>query len=1126
MIAPFPPNMLSETDILACKERVSIASTIQHKLMKNDYRKQRSLYRPCFRKCLRIMKITAVLMMAALLQVHASVAFSQKKLNVNVKNVPLKEVLQLIMTQSDYRLFYNDNKLPERATVSLNVKDASLEEVLRTVLAGTGFGFEIRPSGLVLIEPGPQLQGIISVSGKVTDAMGLPLPGVTILNKATNKGALTDATGHYTLSVAEDAVLTFSLIGFTPQEVAVNKRSTIDVVLGTSTSKLDELVVVGYGTQKKANLTGAVGTVNVAQAFKSRPVTNTQELLAGTVPGLNVTKGSGAVGSGASINIRGTSTIGSSSGVLVLIDGIPGNINTLNPNDIANVSVLKDAASAAIYGSRAANGVILITTKKGAASSTPVVDVSSSIGIQQPQFRLDFVGAADYMKLWDEALVNDGKAPVYGQKGQDDLIAGKLPDNRWYKDIYQKNTVINNNYASISGQKDNITYRVSGSYDYQNGTLPNNDYRRYTVRPDLTVKLRDNLSVSANIQYTETQITEPQGGTTGWQTAAARISPISPITAATGQYGLGSSMAGNPIAGVNEGGLNKTKAKELMAIFGITYTPLKNWNITGNYAKYSYDDWISSRLNTYNLYDDNGNVAAVKNQVNSLKNSTNSSYRNTLQLTTDYTISRGRHNIKGLLGYSQELYNTSNFYASRDGMPFDQLSVLDIGTLNKQNGGTASDVAIQSLFGRLTYDYDGRYLLEANVRGDGSSRFAPGHRWGVFPSFSAGWNIHRENFIADNISWISELKLRASWGILGDAEKVDYYATASILKFVPNIYGLNNSIVPGAYTEAAVNRNLSWEEARLGNIGLDAGFLHNKIGFTVDYFINNRDKILYQAPVSLELGLLAPYTNLLAMQNHGLDASAYYKDKLGDFNWGIAANVSFSKNNVTNLAGTGPWITGNAYTAEQSQYNLPYGLQALGLFQSADEISKSPDQGPNVFPGNIRYKDQNNDGKIDGSDRVVLNTKVPVRYALNLNAGWKNFDFSANIFGTLNTYRYISGYEGWAFYLSQNARPMHLDAWTPDNPKASYPRLSIQYTSNDTKYSSYWLRKADYLKLQNVQLGYTLPKRVLNHLKMNYLRVFVSGQNLATFSGYDGFDPEGGYYPLSRTWAFGVNLKF
>ncbi|WP_158266980.1 TonB-dependent receptor [Chitinophaga niastensis] len=1068
----------------------------------------------------------AVLIMVAVLQVQASTVFSQKKLNMDVKNVHLKEVLRLIMEQTEYRLFYNDNTLPDNKMVSLHAKNASLEEVLKTALTGTGFRYEIRPSGLVLIEPGVQAQNMITVTGVVADASGLPLPGVTVLQKNTNKGALTNDKGVYTLTVDGDAILTFSLIGFTPQDIPVNNRTTLDVTLRTATSNLDQVVVVGYGTQKKANLTGAVGTVNVAQAFKSRPVTNAQELLAGTVPGLNVSKGSGAVGSGASINIRGTATIGGSSGVLTLIDGIPGNINTLNPNDIASVSVLKDAASAAIYGSRAANGVILITTKKGQAGSKPAVDVSSSVGVQQPQFRLDFVGAADYMKLWDAALVNDGKAPVYGQQGQDDLKAGKIPDNRWYKDIYKKNTVINNNYVSVAGQKDDITYRLSGSYDYQDGTLPNNDYRRYTVRPDMTIKVTRNVSVSANIQYTETQITEPQGGTTGWQSQAARISPISPITSATGQYGLGSSMAGNPIAGVNEGGANKNKVKELMGIFDITYTPAKNWNIKGSYARYSYDSWSSSRLNTYNLYDDQGNIAAVKNQVNNLTNSASSSYRNTLQLITDYSLSMGLHHFKGLAGFSQELYNNNNFFASRDGMPFDNVNVLDIGTLNKQNGGSASEVAIQSVFGRLNYDYDGKYLLEANVRGDGSSRFAPGHRWGIFPSFSAGWNIHRENFIKDHFNWISALKLRASWGILGDAEKVGYYPTAQVLTFVPNIYGFNSAIAPGAYSETAVNPNLSWEEAKLGNIGLDAGFLDNKVGFTIDYFINNRTKILYQAPVSLEFGLNAPYSNLLSMQNKGLEVLLYYKDKQGDFNWGVNANASYSKNKITNLAGTGPWIGSNNYTAEGAQYQVPYGLQAIGLFQSADEIAKSPNQGPNIFPGNIKYKDQNNDGKIDGNDRVVLNTKVPIRFALNLNAGWKNFDFSANIYGTVNTYRYISGYEGWAFYLSQNARPMHLDAWTPENPHASYPRLSIQYTSNDTKYSSYWLRKADYLKLQNMQLGYTLPKRALDRLKINYLRVYVSGQNLATFSGYAGFDPEGGYYPLSKTWAFGVNLKF
>lgn len=1070
------------------------------------------------------MKITAMLLMVAGLQVQAAAVFSQSRINMKVKNASVKEVLRRIKAQTDYRLFYNDNALPDDKKVTLRVNNATLAEVLEATFAGTGFLYEIRPSGLVLIERANQPD--IQVSGIIKDEAGAPLPGVAVVQKGSPKGTTTNNEGAFTLTVSADAVLSVNLLGYSPQEVPVNNRSAINITMQRSTSLLEQVVVVGYGTQKKSNLTGAIGTVNVAQAMNAKPVTNVQELLAGTVPGLNIRKTTGAVGAAATVNIRGTATLGSSSGVLVLIDGIPGNMHTLNPNDIANISVLKDAASAAIYGSRAANGVILVTTKKGQGNGKPVVEIVSSIGLQKPQFMVDFIGAADYMRLWDQAMVNDKKPEVYGQQGQEDLKAGKYADTRWYKEIYKKNTVISNNYMSVSGQKSDITYRLAGSYDYQDGTLPNNDYRRYMVRPDVTIKLTKDLSLSANIQYTETQIGEPQGGTEGWQSQATRVAPISFIKTKQGRYAIGSSMAGNPIAGVYEGGFNKTKVKELMSIFDVSWTPLKNWNIKGTYSSYAYDSWVTNRVSTYFLYDDQGNVVSTQNKVSSLRNASSSSQRNLLQLVTDYTHHLRDHHFKILGGYSQELYNIGNFFASRDGLPFPGIHVLDVGTLNKQSGGRADDVAIQSVFARLNYDYEGRYLFEANIRGDGSSRFARGNRWGAFPSFSAGWNINREKFMSGQANWLSELKLRASWGILGDAEKVGYYSTYELLKYAPNTYGFNGAMVPGAFVETAVNKDIQWEQSQLANIGLNAAFLDGKTGLTVDYFINNRSNILYPPPVPLEFGLKPPTRNLLKMENRGLEISAWYKDRKGDLNWGVDANASFSRNRVSDLAGTGPWVDGSTLTSQGDQYQLPYGLEATGLFQSADEVAKSANQGPNVFAGNIKYKDQNSDGVIDGKDRVVLNRKVPLRFGLNLNAGWKGFDFAVNVYGTMNTMRYISGYEGWAFYLSQNARPMHLDSWTPQNPGGKYPRLSMQYTSNDQKYSSFWLRKSDYLKLQNMQLGYTLPKSWLDRAKISYLRVYVSAQNLATFTRYEGFDPEGGYYPISRTMAFGANFKF
>lgn len=360
---------------------------------------------------------------------------------------------------------------------------------------------------------------------------------------------------------------------------------------------------------------------------------------------------------------------------------------------------------------------------------------------------------------------------------------------------------------------------------------------------------------------------------------------------------------------------------------------------------------------------------------------------------------------------------------------------------------------------------------------------------------------------------------------MGDAEKVGYYATAAVLTYDPAMYGFNGVLVPGAWNNVAINPEISWERSEQSNFGVDMG-VTNKINLSLDYFNNNRSQILYAPPVPAEFGLAGPYNNLLKMRSYGVEALASYTDSKQNWSWGADFNTSFARNKVKDLAGTGPWIEGDSYTEEGQAYSLPFGYQAVGLFQSADEVANSADQGANVMPGNIRYKDQNNDGVINGDDRVVLRDKPSIHVGMNLYIGWKNIDASANFYGVLQNARYISGYEGWAFFLTQNARPMHLDNWSSENPNATYPRLSLQNTSNDTQYSDYWLRKANYFKIQNVQVGYTFPQELMDRYKLRGLRLFLSGQNLATLTDYPGFDPEGGYYPLSRTFSFGANLKF
>ncbi|SHG30934.1 TonB-dependent receptor [Pedobacter caeni] len=1093
-------------------------------------------------------KITFVLLITLFLQVGQ--AAHAQRITLNSRNADLKTILKQIGKQSGYQFLYGDDVLSKTKPVDINVSNVLLEEVLKQCFSGQGIVYHIIDKTIVIkTAPVPLKTSFFVVSGllkgKVSDAKG-PMAGVTIKleGPAGQLTKTTDENGNYIFANLQPGVyqLSFYYIGYTSVSknltVTEGQNPDLNILMTEATAQLGELVVVGYGTQKKGDLTGAIGVVNVEKQLKGRSVTNVQELLAGAIPGLNVTKNSGAVGSAANINIRGTQTMGNSSGVLVIIDGNVGNINTLNPNDIESISVLKDAASASIYGARAANGVMLVTTKQGkGGDGKPVVEFNESVGIQKPQFQLKFVGASDFMRLKDQALLNDGAGTnaLYGEKGQQDLANGLLPDNEWYKAIYKNNALISNNNAAVSGNTEYVTYRLSASYDYQNGTLPNNNYNRYVIKPNLTVRLSDKISVAANLQYTNTYLNEPNGGTEGFQSQAIRNSPIVPIRNAMGQYFNTRSIGGNPIASINEGGYTRNEYKELLGNLDLNYSPVKDLNFQGRFARSSTDQYTKNRVLSYPLFNADGTMGLLANNVTSQRETESLNYRNTLQVTGDYSYNIGKHGFKLLAGYSKEYYYQNSFSAFRDKLPFNNIDVINSGaSTNMQSTGTARDYAFQSGFGRLNYNYDERYLLQASIRADGSSYFGPGNKWGYYPTVSAGWNIHRESFFKSE--WISQLKLRASYGEAGDAQKQidnnnpNFYPYATILDYNPAIYGFNGVAVPGALQSLAVDPNIVWEVSKQKNIGVDLGLFKQRVNLSVDYFDNTRDRILFRSTAPAEFGLAGPLTNGAVLKNKGWEFGGNYADQKGDFSWGVGFNLSWSKTKVVNN-GTNPPVNGNNISEIGQQFNLLYGLQAIGLFQSAAEIAGSPSQGLNIFPGNIKYKDVSGpngqpDGLINGLDRVVLNTKVPMIFGLNLNFGWKEFDFSANLNGRFNNYLYLSGYSVWPFFLTDNVPIGGLDHWTPDNPNATNPRLSVLNTSNDTQFSSYWLRKANYLKIQNVQVGYTLPDKLLKKAKIKGLRLFLSGQNMATFSGIN-FDPEAnlGYYPLSRTYSFGINAK-
>lgn len=1110
-------------------------------------KKKRESYARLFgcKRLFRVMKLTILMLIIGITAVSASSYSQTAKVKLDVKNVTIAELFEKIEAQSEFYFFYKNDEVADVANIDLNVKNATIKEILDDVLDGSGLKYKVVDRYIVIQPSGAKENDIFparqenAISGKVTDNNGEPLPGVTVLVKGTTRGTVTNFDGIYHLAdVDAKTTLQFSFVGMLTQEIPVESQTTINITMQIDAIGIEEVVAVAYGVQKKVNLTGAVGTVESSK-IEAKPVTNVQELLQGKTPGLNITKDSGAPGSGAKINIRGTSTIGGSSGVLVIIDGVPGNIYTVNPNDIESVSVLKDAASASIYGSRAANGVILITTKRGNREKELQVSVTSSVGITNPLHFIDFVGAEDFMKLYNIARVNEGNDEYYTEQHFNDLRNGTIPENVWYKKIFEKNQVISNNHVSLSGITKSLEYNISGSYDYQSGAMPRNDYNRYIFKPDITFNATKWLSLRGNVQFTETQVNEPQDGYTNL-VQAARISPITPIYTSEGLHmGPGGTPGGHPIAVIDQGGSDKKKYKELLAIFSATINPLKNWFIRPMYSVRSTDYWFREYTKPITLYNEDGSVYsqdAMSNQV--IKNESTSSSTKLFQVTTDYSYSLNeKHNFSVLAGYSQEKNEYEGFWASRKFPAFADIYVLDIAQEAKDNGGTAHHDAIQSAFGRLNYDFDGKYLFEANVRADGSSRFSKGHRWGTFPSFSLGWNLHKENFFTESIPFISRLKLRGSWGILGDAMKIGRYETRNLLSFNSKAYAFDGSLVGGAWSAASFKEDISWEKAKMTNVGIDMGVWNNHIEIVFEYFNNVRDDILYRAPVPAEYGLSAPVINALKMKNHGIEGIFAFKDKIKDFEYSFDFNFNYSKNEVLDLYGSGPWVGSNTFTDEGTQLNMAYGLESIGLFQDEQDVENSADQ-VNVKPGNIKFKDQltvdtngdgvpdEADGVINGDDRVIINDKVPVRFGLNINMKYKGFDFAVNTYGKLNNRRYLQSYEGWAFFLTTNARPMHLDTWTPDNKDASYPRITTNMTGNDRNYNDFWLRKANYLKIQNVQLGYTLPNALNNKIGFDYARVYVSGQNLGVISNYDGFDPEGGYYPLARTYSLGVQLKF
>ncbi len=993
-----------------------------------------------------------------------------------------------------------------------------------------------------------QVESIV-INGIVSDADNETLPGVTVKVKGSTTGVVTDHTGAFSIKVpGKSSVLIFSFVGYENKEELVGERRQVNVVLTTSTQDLREVVVIGYGTVKKVNLTGAVSVIE-GQELAKRQVASTSVALQGLAPGVSVTQQSGVPGSDqATIRIRGISSMFAGKDPLILVDNIEMSINLVDPNNIQSISILKDAAAASIYGSRAANGVILITTKRGLEKKSHI-QYNAYSGRQEATNLPDKVSGLEHMQLYDKALVNVGRAPVftsqisdYERLGSDNFARF---DTDWKDLILSGNGLIQNHNLNFSTGTDKINIYTSGSYIKQNGLTANTSLKRYDLRFNADVKVLKNLTASMDMALNKSERLWPNTSPTILMMHMIGLPANTPGKFNTGEYGEAWNNV-NPVALAEVGGFDDRQTKSSVIAGTLKYSPAKDLSITATYSSNNSRPISRIMQKQYQVYladlANNGLVPGpVYPGVNSLEESWNETVQDNFRTQVDYSRELGKHSLSVLGGFSTENFESVSTSSSRQNfintdMPY--LNTGDAGTMT--NSGGIGQLFILSVYSRLNYQFNEKYLLEMNGRWDASSRFSEGYRWGFFPSVSAGWRISRENFWEPVKKVINEAKLRFSIGELGNQNLSSYYPTVS--QFRPdqtNNYFFNNTIVSGYAISQANNQRIRWESSRQIDVGVDLGLINNKLEITADYYKRDIYNMLQTLPIPFTVGLTAPFVNAGSMQNTGWELGVNWKDQIRSFRYGVQMNVSDVRNKVIDLNDQ-EYISGVTIIREGHPIDSYYGYIADGLFQTAAEIAQAPTHFPTTKPGDVRYRDISGangtpDGVIDNFDRTILGNSIPhYEYSLNLDAGWKGFDFSVFFQGVGKRENYMSGIGAWAFHSANfqgSAYEHHKDAWTPENTGASYPRLTVGLDNNQ-KNSSYWIKSGAYLRLKNMVIGYTLPQSFTEKLKIGSLRFYLSGQNMFTFDNfYKGFDPEkdnntGQFYPIMKTYSLGLKLNF
>ncbi|MEQ6121254.1 TonB-dependent receptor [Reichenbachiella sp. MALMAid0571] len=1094
------------------------------------------------------MRITLLLMFLAIMQVSANSYAQKTKLRINLKNVEISELLEEIERLSEFDFLYKSELLKDRPKVTVEAGKASIKTIMKSIMP-KDLKYEVFEKTIIIkkktqleLEASAQEEADVSITGKVTDENGSSLPGASVVVQGTTTGTTSDLDGNYKLSVPDDAILEISFVGYKTQVVVVGSRTVIDVSMQEDLATLGEVLVVGYGTVERKDATGAISSVK-GEDFKNLPVSGIDKALQGRMSGVQVVRNGGAPGASTSIRIRGTGTVNNSE-PLYIVDGIPtSSIDGINPNNIESIEVLKDASASAIYGTRAANGVVILTTRKGAEDGSLKFNIDMYSGVTDVTKTLDVLDAPTLAEIKRERYANDGIPvnPIW----QDSQY--QTQKTNWQDELFKTGKTQNID-ISISGGNEKSTFLVAMGYYNEQGVIDKAKADRYTLRINSNHKVTKWLKVGQNLALSTRSSNQfdTNSAQSGLIWSAIRFHPGLPVQDADGNYST-NQVSGefgdinNPIYEVS---INDSDNRKTRMLSNVTteISLTKDLKFKTNFA---VDGTISDSRYFNPL---------ILNQIRQrTTNSAGRSYAQDFSLLMEYFLAYnktfGDNTIGFVGGYTQQSFDYQGFSATATNFPDEDSSqrFLSTGSANSTTEYRAHD-GLRSVFGRANYSFMDKYLLTVTVRSDESSKFADGHRRGVFPAFSLGWRVSDEDFF--NVPFISDMKVTGGWGALGNQniDRLQYLARISRGQRYSFGYDGSNQVV-GANQSSFANENITWETVKMSNIGVNLGFLDNRLTSNFNYFIKDTEDMLLSPPtIGAQGNNPSPYLNIGQVRNKGLEIELNWRNTKGEFSYNIGGNASFISNEVTKLV-DGTFLASRFYgrpdqeisrTYENNPIGTFYGWKTDGLFQTQSDIDNHAEQ-PGAVPGDVRFVDINDDNVIDDQDRTILGSPHPkMSYGINANMSYKGFDVTLFFMGVAGVDIYNADrMQGIDASYPFNLYSEVTNRWTGPGTSNEIPRVSTLRTNLNYRTSDMFIESGDFLRLKNLTIGYTLSSDVTDKVGLSRLRFYFTGQNVFTITGYSGLDPELGLtdgttqlnvdyaqFPQARTFMLGVNIGF